>query len=71
MQIACAIGSKSVASRLSFHLPQREQFLTRSIALSIDVATLSSVSSAVSRTGDALQQGTTASPETILFSPGV
>ena len=44
---------------------QREQFLTRSIALSIDVATLSSASSAVSRTGDALQQGTTASPETI------
>jgi hypothetical protein len=38
MQIVCAIGSKSVASRLSFHLPQREQFLTRSIALSIDVA---------------------------------
>ena len=31
----------------------------------IDVATLSSASSAVSRTGDALQQGTTASPETI------
>jgi hypothetical protein len=31
----------------------------------IDVATLSSASSAVSRTGDALQQDTTASPETI------
>jgi transposase len=39
--------------------------LTRSIAPSIDVATLSSASSAVSRTGDASQQDTTASPETI------
>jgi hypothetical protein len=63
--IACAAGSKSVASRLSFHLPQQEQFLTRSIAPSIDVGTLSSASSAVSRTGDALQQDTTALPETI------
>ena len=56
---------KSVASRLSFHLPQQEQFLTRSIAPSIDVATLSSASSAVSKTGDVLRQDTTASPETI------
>jgi hypothetical protein len=35
------------------------------IAPSIDVATLSSASSAVSRTGDVLRQDTTASPETI------
>jgi hypothetical protein len=47
------------------HLLQHEQFLTRSIAPSIDVATLSSASSAVSRTGDVLRQDTTASPETI------
>ena len=62
---ACVTGSKPVASRLSFHPPQREQFLTRSIARFIGVATLSNASSAVSRTGDAWQHDTTAWPETM------
>jgi hypothetical protein len=47
-RIACATGLDFAASKLSFHPRQRELFLTRLIAQSIDAATSSSAASAAS-----------------------